>query len=209
MLRLRIRYVTGRETPRRGGSLALIAVMAGFGLSACASPSTPGVATGSTTATSTVVNSSDHGSTSASGLLAFSSCVRSHGVPKFPDPASIGGIPKETAQQLGVNQSKLQAAESDCTHLLLAGGTLSGTNKPNDHGRAKAVLPQGNCLYALTRCQQLPRTELLWRLRRVSGARTSSGCRLAAVQACLRHMPNAHSCGPPVRQRVKRITLAD
>ena len=102
--------------------------MAGFGLSACASPSTPGVATGSTTATSTVVNSSDHGSTSASGLLAFSSCVRSHGVPKFPDPTSIGGIPKETSQQLGVSQSQLQAAESDCTHLLPAGGTLSGTN---------------------------------------------------------------------------------
>jgi hypothetical protein len=54
--------------------------------------------------------------------------VRSHGVPKFPDPTSNGGIPKETAQQLGVSQSQLQAAESDCTHLLPAGGTLSGTN---------------------------------------------------------------------------------
>jgi hypothetical protein len=119
-----------RRPIRQGGSLALTAVLAvaGFDLAACGGPSTPGVTTASTTTTSIAANSSTHGSTGARGLLAYSSCVRSHGVPNFPDPTSNGGIPKETAQQLGVSQSQLQAAQSECTHLLPAGGSLSGTN---------------------------------------------------------------------------------
>jgi hypothetical protein len=117
-----------RRPIRAGGSVAFIAVLAvaGFGLAACGGPSTPGVATGSTT--STTASSSPHGSTGATGLLAYSSCVRSHGVPNFPDPSSNGGIPKETAPQLGVSQSQLQVAQSHCTRLLPAGGSLSGTN---------------------------------------------------------------------------------
>jgi hypothetical protein len=121
--------VTGREAARQRGTLALIAVVAvaGFGLAACGGPSTAGVA-GSTTTTSTVASSSTHGSAGATGLLAYSSCVRSHGVPNFPDPTSGAGIPKETAQQLGVGLSQLQAAQNDFAHLLPAGGSLSGTN---------------------------------------------------------------------------------
>ena len=131
----------------------------GVPVAACGGPSTPGVA-GSTTTTSTTASSSAHGSTGATALLAYSSCVRSHGVPNFPDPTSNEGIPKETAQQLGVSQSQLQAAQSDCTHLLPAGGTLSGTNNQRS-GRAAAVLPQSSFLHALTRRHQLPRTQLL------------------------------------------------
>jgi hypothetical protein len=117
-----------RRPVRAGGSVALIAVLAvgGPGLAACGGPSTPGVATGSTTTTSTAASSSAHGSTGATGLLAYSSCVRSHGVPNFPGPTSTGGIPKETAQQLGVGLSQLQAAQNDCRDLLPAGGSLSG-----------------------------------------------------------------------------------
>jgi hypothetical protein len=97
-------------------------------LSACSAPSTAGVAMGSTTTTSTAASSPAQGNTGESALLTYSSCVRSHGVAKFPDPTSNGGIPKETAQQLGVSQSQLQAAQGDCANLLPAGGTLSRTN---------------------------------------------------------------------------------
>lgn len=100
--------------------------VAGFGLAGCGDPSTPGVATGSATTTSTAVRSPTHGSTGTTGLLAYSSCIRSHGVPNFPDPTGSGGIPKETAQQLGVSQSQLQAAQNNCKYLLPAGGSLSG-----------------------------------------------------------------------------------
>jgi hypothetical protein len=59
-------------------------------------------------------------------LIAYASCMRSHGVPGFPDPASSGGIPKETAQQLGVGQSQFAAASSACAHVLPAGESLGG-----------------------------------------------------------------------------------
>jgi hypothetical protein len=59
------------------------------------------------------------GPPSAAGpAVAYSHCVRSHGVPDFPDPASGGGIPKAVAQQLGVSQSRLQAAQNACRPLL-------------------------------------------------------------------------------------------
>jgi hypothetical protein len=60
----------------------------------------------------------DSPSTNSQKALAFSQCVRAHRVPNFPDPGSSGGIVKETAQQLGVSSSQLQAALSACEHLL-------------------------------------------------------------------------------------------
>jgi len=52
------------------------------------------------------------------GPLAFSHCMRAHGVLNWPDPASDGSFPKETAQQLGVGDGQYQAAQSACAHLL-------------------------------------------------------------------------------------------
>ena len=193
---------------RAGGSVGLIAVLAvaGFGLAACGGPSTPGVATGSTTTTTTAASSSAHGSTGARGLLAYSSCVRSHGVPNFPDPTSSGGIPKETAQQLGVSQSQLQAAQSDCTHLLPAGGSLSGTNNQTiTVAQQQYYLKAAACMrsHGVT---NFPEPSFFGGSVEFQGARTSPRCRLAAVQACLRHLPKAHPRGTPVQQRVRRMT---
>jgi hypothetical protein len=61
-------------------------------------------------------------SSATHSALAFSRCMRSHGVPNFPDPAGGGVIPKETPQQLGVGGSQFQAAERACQHLLPNGG---------------------------------------------------------------------------------------
>jgi hypothetical protein len=57
-------------------------------------------------------------STNSQKMLAFSRCVREHGVPNYPDPGSNGQVVKETAQQLGVSNSRLQAALNACEHLL-------------------------------------------------------------------------------------------
>jgi len=57
-----------------------------------------------------------------SQLLAFSRCMRSHGVPDFPDPQPGADNAKfPGAQQLGVSSSQYQAAENACQHLLPAG----------------------------------------------------------------------------------------
>jgi hypothetical protein len=62
------------------------------------------------------------GGSANSPLLAFSQCMRSRGVPDFPDPqpgATNAKFP--SAQQLGVASSQYQAAENACQHLLPAG----------------------------------------------------------------------------------------
>ena len=66
--------------------------------------------------------SSSAGGSANSPLLAFSQCMRTRGVPDFPDPqpgASNAKFP--SARQLGVGSSRLSAAENACQHLLPAG----------------------------------------------------------------------------------------
>ena len=66
------------------------------------------------------------GSASAHSAVGYSHCIRSHGVPGYPDPNGDGVLPKTSAQRLGVSSSALQAAQSACQHLLPSnGGTLN------------------------------------------------------------------------------------
>jgi hypothetical protein len=62
------------------------------------------------------------------GAVAFASCMRSHGVPNWPDPSSSGVFDKSklSSQQLGASSSRVQAAQGACQHLLPNGG--SGPN---------------------------------------------------------------------------------
>jgi len=57
-------------------------------------------------------------STGSPSAVAYSACMRSHGVPSFPDPDSSGGLPKGDAQQFGVGASQYQAAQRACQNLL-------------------------------------------------------------------------------------------
>jgi hypothetical protein len=63
--------------------------------------------------------------------IAYSACMRAHGVPDFPDPDSNGTIPKGSAQQYGVSDSQYQTAHTACAHLL-----------PNSGGVSQAVIQQ-------------------------------------------------------------------
>ena len=62
------------------------------------------------------------GSTASPSAVAYSYCMRSHGVPRFPDPPSNGGLAKGSAQELGVTGSQFQAAQRACQHLIPATG---------------------------------------------------------------------------------------
>jgi hypothetical protein len=79
---------------------------------------------GSPSATASSGSSNAGGSARSQSAVAFSGCMRSHGVPNFPDPSSSGAVPKETAQQLGVSSSQLQAALNACQHLLPDTGNI-------------------------------------------------------------------------------------
>jgi hypothetical protein len=75
----------------------------------------PGIANVASSSASASSTPSDSAST---GPLAYSRCMRSHGLSKFPDPGSDGGPVKETPQQLGVSSSQFNTAQSVCAHLL-------------------------------------------------------------------------------------------
>jgi hypothetical protein len=76
---------------------------------------------------STGSGDSPSGSTSAS-VLAFSRCMRSHGVPNFPDPVDEADLPKISPEILGVSSSQFNAAEDACRNLLPT-GEISGNSR--------------------------------------------------------------------------------
>ena len=53
--------------------------------------------------------------------LAFSRCMRSHGLRGFPDPVTSGVVPKVSVQELGVGASRFQAVLKACQDLLPVG----------------------------------------------------------------------------------------
>jgi hypothetical protein len=83
------------------------------------------------------------GSADPPSAVAYSHCVRSHGVPNFPDPPSGGGVPKVSAQELGVSNSRLQAAYRSCQRPIPAtGGSVQQ--------QEQRCYVAGNCPPALT-----------------------------------------------------------
>jgi hypothetical protein len=65
-------------------------------------------------------------------VLALAQCMRSHGVPTFPDPDASGGYslaPNGSLEGAGgsvdIDSSQAQAAYGDCRHLVPGGPSLS------------------------------------------------------------------------------------
>jgi hypothetical protein len=85
------------------------------------------------------------GSAGAHSAVGYSHCIRSHGVPGYPDPGAGGTLPKVSAQRLGVSSSRLQAAQTACQHLLPSnGGTLNAES-------FRQCMLAGDCPPALVR----------------------------------------------------------
>ena len=77
---------------------------------ACTSPSSSGGSSGKV------------GSSIMASAIAYSACMRSHGVPTYPDPSSGGNLPKGGAEAFGVSASAFQVAQRACQPLLPATG---------------------------------------------------------------------------------------
>ena len=110
----------------RFGSAVIVA--AGFALLAAACGGSAGshvAQLGSTTTQGRSSSNSSAASGQQNGAVAFAGCMRSNGVPNWPDPNSSGVFDKSklTSQQLGASSSRVQAAQSACSHLLPNGGS--------------------------------------------------------------------------------------
>jgi hypothetical protein len=125
----------GRRHPQRGRRLcrtALAAVaLASIALMAAAcsgGSSSPGGSGGSSP-----------GTNAATGDLAYSQCMRAHGVTNFPDPNSNGGI--SISSGINTNSSQYQAAGKACQSKL--GGQQSPAQAEEDY---TAALKYAQCM---------------------------------------------------------------
>jgi hypothetical protein len=105
----------------RRAAAAMVGICALALVGACSgSPSSAG--SGASPAGGGSASSSNAGGPANAPLVAFSRCVRSHGVPNFPDPqAGASNAKYPSAQQLRVSSSQLSTAENVCQRLLPVG----------------------------------------------------------------------------------------
>jgi hypothetical protein len=100
---------------RHGPVVTLAAIACAVALAACGSGAGP-----SSAAASGGPNPAAH-----ADFLKFSKCMRSHGVPSFPDPSPGGGIHLNAGSGLNPQSPRFQSAQQACHKLLPGGGPPS------------------------------------------------------------------------------------
>jgi hypothetical protein len=167
-------------------AFSLLAVGCGGG----GSPRVANVATSTTPTTTTTMQN---------GLLAFSQCMRSNGMPNFPDPQRfVGGNVKLTIHQLAPSQAALSA----CTHLLPTNGG-SGSQETAQQQRTQLAdeLSFARCMrsHGVSRFPDpTAQGDLSVETVQAHGIDVHSPAVLRVVQACL---PASHGALTPAKVR--------
>jgi hypothetical protein len=65
---------------------------------------------------------SNNGGVRASAAIKFSECMRTHGVPNFPDPSPGGGVQLSAGSGVNPSSPSFQGAQKACGSLLPGGG---------------------------------------------------------------------------------------
>jgi hypothetical protein len=107
----RVKHRPGRAGSSTARIAAAVTAFAGLALLAAACG-------GSRASSGSDGSANTGGSTTSASYVAYSACMRSHGVPNYPDPDSSGQLPKPDAHHLGVSTTQLQASQRTCQHLL-------------------------------------------------------------------------------------------
>jgi hypothetical protein len=95
---------------------------------------------GTTTTRSTLLSTPP--TTNAQRMLAFSRCVREHGVPNYPDPDGTGHLPA-SGKQIARSSPKFPGAEDACIHLLQSAG---GAQTQGDQQKLAFALKVARCV---------------------------------------------------------------
>lgn len=141
--------------------------------------------------------------TTQNGLLAFSKCMRSNGMPNFPDPQRfVGGNVKLTLHQLGTGSPHFQTAMNACNHLLPTNGG-SGPQETAQQQRTRLAdeLSFAKCMrsHGVSRFPDpSAQGELSVEMVQAQGIDVRAPAVLRVVQACL---PASHGALTPAKVR--------
>ncbi|MGD0559515.1 MAG: hypothetical protein ABSA93_31650 [Streptosporangiaceae bacterium] len=158
----------------------ILIVMAGIALlaSGCGGGGTPTGSAASPSAT-----------TGSGKALAYSECIRSHGVPDFPDPSANGNV--QISGNEGVSQSVMQAALQACSALQPGGtsGVSSAQNIAEGLNYAKCMRSHGEPNWPD------PSSDGSFKITASMGISLSSSAVQAAEQACQSVQPKGLNIG--------------
>lgn len=131
--------MTGTPRALRAFSAGLVLFSLSGLVAACASsPSSPGVASlgkGHDTTVPAPAATTPGSPNAQAELLAYSFCMRAHGVPKFPDPGSGGGLQISAGSGINPNSPTFIRANSACQHFLPNGGKLTPAQQQAQEAR--------------------------------------------------------------------------
>jgi hypothetical protein len=132
--------------------------------------------------------------TTQTGPLAFSNCMRTNGMPNFPDPQHfVGGNVKLTLHQFGASSPQFQAAINACNYLLPTNGG-SGSQEAAQQLRTRRMRSHGVARFPDPTVQG----ELPVEMVQAEGIDVHSPAFLHAVQVCL---PASHGLLTPAKVR--------
>jgi hypothetical protein len=157
----------------------------------------PGVASVASTTTATA--SEQNGTTAQSPLVAFANCMRSSGVPNFPDPQRVGGAGLKLTIHQGDASPQFQAAMRTCHHLLPSGGSGSAETAQQTRTRIADGLSFARCMrgHGVSRFPDpTAQGQLTVEMVQAQGIDVHSPAVLQAVQVCL---PASHGMLTPAR----------
>jgi hypothetical protein len=124
--------------------------------------------------------------TAPPGALAFARCMRSHGLPNWPDPDRNGVFDKPKLRQLAYSASRVRAVEaSACGRMLPANGP-SGPQQ--DRTRLADALSFARCMRSrgvISFPDPTPQGELSVEMVQAQGIDVHSPAVLRVVQVCL------------------------
>jgi hypothetical protein len=144
------RAMTHLRPLRTAGAGVLVAALALVAAGCGGSPKAAVASLGHDQTTTTAQSAAAPGSGPGGGYsqaLAYAQCMRSHGVPDFPDPNAQGGfsIRSGPGSDLNPSSSQFQAADKVCQKLMPNGGQAS----PAQQARALAqALKFSQCMRA-------------------------------------------------------------
>jgi hypothetical protein len=69
--------------------------------------------------------------------IKFAGCMRSHGIPNFPDPSGGGGIQIPAGSGINPFSPAFKAAQASCQKLMPGGGP--GAQRPSEHNELQML----------------------------------------------------------------------